>query len=312
MLVRAAYVATAFGHEAVVVFFVLSGMLVGGAVIDTLRSDRWSPSHYVRQRTTRLYVGLVPGLALTAFWDSIGRFAPNASLYSTGRSTLLVFAGNLAFLQGTLVPSFGSNTPLWSLANEACYYAAFPLIFVPLYRRRGWSAATVGLTLICLFGIRNNTIPSGFVLWLMGVAAAHSPKARWMAWRTAPLVGGLSLAVTLAVAHGVAPGFASDLCAAIGTVILLMTICEQRGRCSPFMTILSRELSSCSYTLYVVHMPIIACFAAWRLSSERLVPTTAIGVEVVAVLILILAYAYGVAQLTERHTDKIRAWLSRA
>src|SRR5690348_3723362 len=69
LLTRALYVLSGFGHQAVMVFFVLSGFLVGGTVIRTARDGRWSWRRYATQRGTRLYIVLIPALLLTLCWD---------------------------------------------------------------------------------------------------------------------------------------------------------------------------------------------------------------------------------------------------
>ncbi|HEV2644429.1 MAG TPA: acyltransferase family protein [Candidatus Elarobacter sp.] len=48
--VRAFYFLTGFGHEAVMVFFVLSGFLVGGSALSAIERDRWSWSDYLVKR----------------------------------------------------------------------------------------------------------------------------------------------------------------------------------------------------------------------------------------------------------------------
>jgi len=139
-LSRVLYFLSGYGHTAVVVFFVLSGFLVGGAVIRAVREERWSWSRYAIQRGTRLYVVLIPALFLTVAWDyaegvqSEG-LVPNddTAVAIISSSTIrentspTIFAGNLAFLQTIVVPPLGSNPPLWSLANEFWYYpSCFP------------------------------------------------------------------------------------------------------------------------------------------------------------------------------------------
>src|SRR3954463_10277531 len=42
LLTHVFYAATAFGHDAVMVFFVLSGYLITGTVLKDVRGDRWS------------------------------------------------------------------------------------------------------------------------------------------------------------------------------------------------------------------------------------------------------------------------------
>jgi peptidoglycan/LPS O-acetylase OafA/YrhL len=307
-----AYLATAFGHEAVIVFFVLSGMLVGGGVCVALRTDRWSARHYILQRATRLYVVLIPGLIMTALWDRLGESGPGVSEYLPARSTLAVFAGNLAFLQGTLVTSFGSNHPLWSLANEACYYAVFPLLLVPIWHRQGWSFAAMGVGLLVLSGLGNRGMPEGFLLWLLGVGVSLCPSWSWMSHRFASVLGLGALVSAVALSRAFLPlGFASDACVAIGTACLLLILRARPGSPRATVATIARGLSGCSYTLYVAHMPLIACAAAWGLPHGRIVPSPRAALEVAGLAMLIFGYSYGLAQVTEARTDVVRGWFGR-
>jgi peptidoglycan/LPS O-acetylase OafA/YrhL len=66
------YTLTSFGHDAVMVFFVLSGALISRSVIRAGASGRWSWLEYAAARSSRLYVVLLPGLLLTLAWDMAG------------------------------------------------------------------------------------------------------------------------------------------------------------------------------------------------------------------------------------------------
>src|ERR1039458_2192873 len=136
------YFTTGLGHQAVMVFFVLSGYLVGGSVLTAYQSGRWSWTNYTLRRMSRLWVVLLPALVLTLALDSLGRYLGHSgyagtfhSFYNSG-PTLAVpadlqattFLGNAFFLQTILVNCLGTNGPLWSLANEFWYYALFPLL----------------------------------------------------------------------------------------------------------------------------------------------------------------------------------------
>jgi peptidoglycan/LPS O-acetylase OafA/YrhL len=59
-------------HEAVIVFFVLSGYFVGGGVLRAWQTGAWSWSTYAIQRLTRLWIVLIPALFLTLALDTIG------------------------------------------------------------------------------------------------------------------------------------------------------------------------------------------------------------------------------------------------
>ena len=60
LLVKAFYYLTGFGHQAVIIFFVLSGYLVGGSVL-VAKQDGFCLRYSV-QRLARLWIVLVPCL----------------------------------------------------------------------------------------------------------------------------------------------------------------------------------------------------------------------------------------------------------
>ena len=137
------------GHAWVIVFFVMSGYLVGGSVLRSVTTGRWSWRSYLFARMTRLYMVLLPALLLGGLLDlySIHQFG-KADFYTTvdpghedpsPNDSLPTLVGNSLFLQtikiplmgGAFVQSFGSNQPLWSLCNEFWYYIAFLLLVLP-------------------------------------------------------------------------------------------------------------------------------------------------------------------------------------
>ena len=124
-----------FGHQAVMVFFVLSGFFITRSVlVDDRKEDGFSWPVYLIKRTSRLWMVLLPSLVLTFIWDSIGMHWATTSFYSgalyetyssgpnplTGGTNLepVTFVENLLFLQTIVSPIFGTDGPLWSLANE--------------------------------------------------------------------------------------------------------------------------------------------------------------------------------------------------
>ena len=141
-LTSAFYFITGLGHQAVIVFFALSGFLVGGKAFENIVSGRFEWSRYILRRLTRLWIVIIPALFLTLMFDSLGSRLSHGNgydgsyygIYSQGPSaprgvddSLISFLGNLAFLQTIYVPTFGSNGPMWSLANEFWYYIIFPM-----------------------------------------------------------------------------------------------------------------------------------------------------------------------------------------
>jgi len=130
ILVKAIYFVTGFGHQAVMVFFVLSGLSISYSVLKNFERGTWRWGNYVIDRGVRLYLVLVPGRLLGAVWDFLGiRFFSDSGIYSAllapfGDSVpaqqlnLSTFFGNLFFLQTRFTTMFGSKGPLWSRFNE--------------------------------------------------------------------------------------------------------------------------------------------------------------------------------------------------
>ena len=131
------------GREAVDVFFVLSGFVIGHAAQGRTLRD------YMLSRLARVYSVALPAVVLTFVLDGIGR------------SVLPALSHGFCNIWGAEV-SPGSDIPYWSLGFEAWYYLAFGLlVFLP--RRWGWVGA-VGAMVVAGPGIAVL-----FPLWLLGV-----------------------------------------------------------------------------------------------------------------------------------------------
>jgi len=101
---------TRLGHEAVLAFFVLSGFLVGGKVIQRLKEGTFDIKSYTIDRIVRIFLPLICALLLIVVVNLIMR-QPN---------NILQLIGNLFSLQGIFVSS--ATAPLWSLAYEIWFY----------------------------------------------------------------------------------------------------------------------------------------------------------------------------------------------
>jgi peptidoglycan/LPS O-acetylase OafA/YrhL len=323
------YFVTGFGHQAVMAFFVLSGFLVGGTVVSRTESGQWSWSDYAITRMTRLWIVLFPALLLTLLWDRLGIAMTGSSFYDGGMTTtynsgvgpdpsgynILTFFGNLAFLQTISVPTFGSNVPLWSLANEFWYYVLFPLWFcaVGLKAQAGvrFGAAAIAVTLSC-------TLPTMLLLyglvWLLGVAvfALHSMVTLSRSYRNIFLaLTGIILAAALTLSRiSTLDGFVADFAIGVAFAAMLMPLSQIRWA-TPLVAKVSRVGAEFSYTLYLVHFPIVAFFACYVLGNRRLMPGLGSAMIYVGLLATVVLYAYGVYFLFERNTHNTKQAISQ-
>lgn len=321
------YALTAAGHEAVVIFFVLSGFLIGGAVRRALQLCTWSWGAYLTQRLVRLWIVLLPALLLTLLWDKIGAtlIASRAVYLGDPANHVMgsiantdvasVFAGNLLFVQEVLVPAFGSNGPLWSLANEFWYYLLFPLgliAILPSTRAIPRLASAAVAIALCVW--LRSTLLSLFPVWLLGAALTQLPRPAVSGWLRA-LAAAAYLPVMLICTrfHG-ALGLVTDYLLAGCTAVLLWTLltaCTVAPAAAAGVRF-SRGLARFSYTLYLVHFPLLTLIAALLVGDQRWQPTLPHIAAGLGILAVTLAYACAVAALTEFHTDAVRGWMTRA
>ena len=141
-IVTLLYMVASAGHQAVIIFFVLSGYFISNSVINSIRKQTWSWKVYLMNRFTRLYIVLIPALLLGAIWDQTGiHYFGHTGIYdglpedqyildysSKDHLVWQDFFGSLFYLQGILTGHFGSNGPLWSLAYEFWYYTIFSFL----------------------------------------------------------------------------------------------------------------------------------------------------------------------------------------
>jgi peptidoglycan/LPS O-acetylase OafA/YrhL len=311
-LVGIVFALTRIGPETVILFFVLSGYLVGGRAIDRMAKQVFRPTDYAIDRLTRVFVPLLPALVLTAV---IGVAVGNED---TGP---LVFLGNLLGLQQVFVPSYGSNGPLWSLSYEIWFYVLAGAFGVACSRSRLHlgSAAVVVLALAVFCKLSTVYL----FCWLVGAFAFVRPQARATPGRvlaalalialpmTAYQLGRESVSVNLDRWRCYLPSLeVSSLLFACGYALLIQQLVlirpRTRGLCA-----LERAGGYCagfSYTLYLTHYPVIQLLS--YLGFERAASITASSVMLCLLRIAIgLGVAFALYLLFERHTGSCRRFL---
>lgn len=314
---------TGFAHQAVVVFFLISGWLVGGSLLNRIGQPQAVQS-YAIDRLTRLWTVLVPALLLMLLIGIVTEAASPAqpSFSRTDPYSWSSYLGNLIGLQTIAVPNFGGNYALWSLANETWYYAQFPLLLLACTARGPLRQAGYAAALLLVTAALPWAISLYFTLWLMGAAFS---RVRIRASRTLQAV---LLAVLLALSvyyrltgsndDLVPASFVQDLLCSLPFLLLLCTLNDpvapgamvwRRTRS------IAHTLSECSFTLYVIHVPMIALLrhlARELHGTDRLAPDAAPDYLVYAgMLALILAAAYGWYRLFEAHTPRVRRKLKQ-
>jgi len=154
---------TSLGHEAVVIFFVLSGFVIA-YVADTREQDFRG---FMVARGARIYSVAIPAIILTAVLDTAG-FHIDESVYPEGYRAwdwpLIRIMTSSLFLNEiwTLGIQLFTNVPYWSLNYEVWYYVLFGILFFVTGRRR-W----VVFLFLCL--VLGPKIVLLMPVWWMGV-----------------------------------------------------------------------------------------------------------------------------------------------
>ena len=332
--IKVFYAITGLGHQAVMVFFLLSGYFVGGAVLRAGAKFSWKS--YLIARFTRLWVVLIPCLVITwAVGLIIGHVEPSVLAganidswhsgpklgeYSTSFSTLLA---NLFFLQTIVSPVFGLNSPLWSLANEFWYYMLFPLLlaFVGALKPISYLSRFVALNFVMLIlWFMPKDMLNSFLVWMMGVGVYISQvKIKILSQNTVRILLFIALSIFgLAMIFSkssiwfikipIDPDFIVGLSFAF-LCLILSNISFPQMR-FPWLARSSLALSEISYSLYLSHFPIVLLIATTVYQSHKFAPSSSLLSQFVAWSFLLIGIGGGVWWLFESRTAFVRSKVS--
>jgi len=335
LLIKALYFLTSLGHQAVMVFFVISGFLVGGLTLRRWQSTGKSDLlEYGAARFSRIYTALIPALILGAAVDFIGlKFFNDSSLYTNSVSyqssmnyvvadTLNVktFLGNVLMMQGIIVDRLGSNAPLWSLANEWWYYSIFGLIAAGIFARGVSRLILVfsGLAIACL-------LPANILLWMMvwllGVVASI-----WIRYNKGiphPLLGltiFIGALVLTKISHKLPwvgadgtlmQGFATDFM--FGAAFAIFLVAASRTKTGMPFPRVQHALAEFSYTTYLFHFPLMVLVSAIAYKyfdlKIQVQPDLRNLAEAVFVVLLVWPMCFLSSLFFERRTNDVRKYV---
>ena len=302
-----------YGHDAVVIFFVLSGFVI--AFVQQTK-ERTAMSYGI-SRVSRLVSVAWPAVLATILLDSVGRlmlpelYEPAQPLHAALHSSLLFT--NEFWVGGMHV---GSNIPLWSLSFEAAYYLLFAVF---MFSRHRWlwcslAALVIGPKILLL-------LPAWLAgVWVYRYAATDRsrPLNMLMAFGGAAfvllmVVGKVgNLYINWRVAHWLGPqmheffghssAFVTDYIIALGFAVHLvgMTGLLRQMQVRQTVQAMISRLSGATFPLYVFHYPALYCFTALSVGLLE---------QKVGVLIGILAL--GFSWLMTAPCEKLRSYLRR-
>jgi peptidoglycan/LPS O-acetylase OafA/YrhL len=302
---------TRLGTESVLLFFVLSGFLVGGTSVDRFLRGTFDVTRYAIDRMTRIYVPFVPALALViakCMW-----LALPFSWFEAGI--------NLVSLQGIIAPPFSGNTALWSLSYEVWFYTASGALLAVLQWRSG-VATGVGVGLLACSVLVFSQLDLAYCAsWAIGVGAYFitAPRRKLLVLAAAGLaITGLVLMqltsvsrqIDIASFHWINRSIAVlTLSTGFGLIVAACSHVRVESTIMRQVATISGFLSSFCYTLYLMHNPIfdvLRYFGLLRRLDHLNVIT--FGVYLGNAAIVLLA-SFSLYLLFERQTVQVRNFL---
>ena len=293
---------TRLGHEAVIVFFVLSGYLVGGKAVERIAKGSFQSSDYAIDRFARIWVPLVPALILSV---ALGA-------HSEGT---LTWIGNLLGLQGVLVPTFGGNGPLWSLAYEIWFYVLAYAVGRQALRNSLDLPALIMFATVALVFTKLEV--QYLACWLIGAAVYVRPHrlslpVGLITAATLAIVAVVGLQMTGAGVMATTAGSAGlraafEILLAVGTSVACNSLVSLKPSRIATMSV---PLAAFSYTLYLTHYPLLLAFKEHGWERLASVDARAFGLYGAAV-VLCLVIAWAIYYPFERNTALVRDFMKR-
>lgn len=300
-------------------FFVLSGFLVGGLLIDAARPGlRWIPHFWMRRWWRTLpsfYLFLLVNLLLARWLQ--GQW-PDAWAH-------VLFVQNLAWPHPAFFPE------AWSLAIEEWFYLLAPLLFAAfaLTAAAPRRVLAVAIALIVLgtllrwgwvlrfdpawdAGVKKLAVLRvDAVAWgLLGAAALRLWPQRLHAWRQvlaaagiAVLVFGAALFFSVDIDHSVIARVVAFAINGLGSVLLLPWLIHWQLSSNPLPARVVAKLALWSYALYLVHLPIMR---VWQWVWAMPATWSMAWLQSTSFVVLSIAAAAGVYIVFERPVMRLR------
>jgi peptidoglycan/LPS O-acetylase OafA/YrhL len=299
------YLSARFGYDAVIIFFVLSGYLIGGKLLERATQQGFDFAGYALDRLTRIYVPYIPALLLTAA----------VALWLGQPDSLPALLGNLFQLQGITVGVYSLNAPLWTLSYEFWFYLCAGLLVA------AWGCAiavrpillSAGVAALCVFTVLK---PFFFLCWFIGAMSCRlgSPSK--------PLRNfliGLFILVTGLISRQLS-AWESYNSPSVSTQIATLVICI--GVCLLISAVARHQppnflrkieafgiyCAAPSYTLYLTHAPLLRLINSYIPDKSQQIGIESLSVYVLKLVICIVV-AWLLYLLFEKHTQKIKAYI---
>lgn len=315
----------------VLLFFVLSGYLIGGNFL--LNLNDFNFRRYFIARFSRIYIVLIPALILVMLLDGIAYFLdadnpvygspwPNGVLGTVslfGKYSWEDVLASFFSLESVLGEPIGSGGALWSLGLEWAFYFSFPTLVIGaviLARALCFSdaasvAITITISVVLLIVLHKFFVALFWLIWVAGAVAHFVAKTKNISLRVRQF--GLAICVVGLVCSPLINSRIASPMIGFGFAMFLSRFpIREHG----FFRSIDKILAEFSYSLYVVHLPILTflTFFIWKIG---ILPFGGLPVGVKSVLLLFsmlglcVAISFMFGRFFEKRTDMMRKTLMR-
>jgi peptidoglycan/LPS O-acetylase OafA/YrhL len=321
LLFHAGFSAFSGGYAGVDVFFVISGYLITRTIFAGIDAGRFSYLGFFVNRARRLSPAFLTTVGVSLLVGALLFSPPYMKKLAEAAITSVLCVSNIYFwseagywdIESAIKPLLHT----WSLSVEEQFYVVWPPLLLLVSRAKDKRSArialvaTVGLASLVFAGLLSSHHSRATFFWMpwrafefmIGAAviwleAAARPRGRW--WPEIMAAGGLAMILVpfLSYADQTPFPFPGALLPCIGTALLI----SAGGSCLTSKLWSNRPMiwtGRISYSLYLVHWPLIIYYNYWRLAP----PT---GFERIALVVGAFALAVPLHSFVENRFKRSR------
>lgn len=316
------YFLSSGGKVGVLVFFILSGFLVGGKNLERVIKGKADAKTYVIDRSVRIGLPLIGSIILIWLVDilinHIDISSCNMSVGLTSTHNLSEFVGNLFGLQGVVTGDAGGV--FWTLAYEIWFYVLIAGVIVLTTTRFSVCRRLFGFVLLGLGLLIFSYLELSWLsILLCGIGAFYLSKIG-IGNRVLYISGLLFIVVLLIMPFTSAthtsrlvlniPEIVIEMIAGVLGAITIAGLVNMTPKKSFTIKLnrLGSHLAIFSYSLYLTHYQVIRVMRAIGIPQYDTISAYTIIAFVCEVAACVL-FAYCFYLLTEKQTDKVKRFL---
>ena len=274
-----------FGSLGVQLFFVMSGYCIHRNHSKHLANDptfnaNWK--NYSIRRLFRIYPTYIAALLATALFDLVvlpylgvqGFY--EGTIVDLGDNSLRTFFMNLLGLQNIFSPTYGTNGALWTLSIEIHFYIAYPILFLVGKKYGATKMLGVSFLATCLYLCMNPFFENSMLLkillftkyWFIWCLGAYIADLEY--GRAKPFIVQNYQLLLMCILCPVVFYFSKEVGEIAFSVLFFLFIYKKisdPSTASRGASILAK-IGVFSYSLYVIHLPLLCVLLALRGGSQ--------------------------------------------